>query len=82
VQHLKNLGDVRFYECWYIGRDRAGHRHSVSAGTFVVGDNGSGTFSMTSAVDPHQFPAMEITAESPGNGAQHGTVILEGQARL
>lgn len=82
VQHLTNLGNVRFYECWYVGPGQPAHRQVVSAGTFTVGDNGSGTFSMTSAADPHQFPTMEIIAESPGNdGAPHGTVVLTGQAQ-
>lgn len=81
VRHLKNLGDVRFYECWYVGPGQPGHRQFVSAGTFVVEDNGAGTFSMTSAVDPHQFPTMEITAESPGDTSPQGPVILTGTAR-
>ena len=72
VKHLKNLGEVRFYECWYVGQGR------VSAGTFVVGDSGSGTFSMTSAADPRQFKTMEITAESPGDASPPGPVILRG----
>jgi hypothetical protein len=83
VQHLTNLGNVRFYECWYVGPRRPGGRQVVSAGTFIVGDNGSGTFSMTSAVDPHQFRTMEIIAESPSNdGSPHGTVVLTGQKSL
>jgi anti-sigma factor RsiW len=84
VQYLTNLGNAGFYECWYVGPGRPGHRLLFSAGTFVVlGDDGSGTFSMTSAVDPHQFRTMEITAETPGfDGAQHGTVVLTGQPEL
>ena len=52
VHHLKNFGDAKWYECWYVSR-RHGRWHS--AGTFLVPDSGSGTFSMTSAVDPHDF---------------------------
>ena len=38
---------------------------------------------MTSAVDPHDFPTMEITIESPNkNGALQGTVVLSGQAKV
>ena len=37
----------------------------ASAGTFLVPDSGSGTFSMTSAVDPHDFSTMEITIRPP-----------------
>jgi hypothetical protein len=73
VQHLPS-GEEPFYECWYVS---PGHRQVVSAGTFIVGKNGSGTFSMTTAVDPHDFPVMEITRESPSNnGAYNGAVVL------
>ena len=35
---------------------------------------------MTSAVDPHDFPTMEITIGPPSkDGALAGTVILSGQ---
>ena len=79
VQHLKNFGDSQWYECWYVG---PGHRKVASAGTFVVPDSGSGTFAMTSGVDPHDFPTMEIRIQSPsGNGALQGTVVLSGQAK-
>ena len=59
------------------------HRHQqrqvAPAGTFLVPDSGSGTFTMTSAVDPHDFPTMEITIGPPNNtGALSGKVILSG----
>ena len=80
VQHLKNFGDSPWYECWYVS---GGHRKVASAGTFLVPDSGSGTFSMTSAVDPHQFRTMEITIESPSNnGSLQGPVVLSGQAKV
>ena len=85
VQHLTNLGNARFYECWYVGPGQPGRRLVFSAGTFVIGDDrGSGTFSMTTAVDPQQFRTMEITAEpvSIDDGAQRGTVVLIGHAEL
>jgi len=44
-----------------------------------VGTSGSATVTMTAGVDPRQFRTMEITAESPGNGALHGAVLLTGQ---
>jgi anti-sigma-K factor RskA/putative zinc finger protein len=79
VQHLKNFGDSPWYECWYVS---PGHRKVASAGTFLVPDSGSGTFSMTSAVDPTDFPTMEITIESPNNnGTLQGTVVLSGQGK-
>ena len=79
VHHLKNFGDAKWYQCWYVSGQ---HRQVASAGTFLVPDSGSGTFSMTSAVDPHDFSTMEITIGPPNNtGSLSGTVILSGQAR-
>jgi hypothetical protein len=34
-----------------------------------------------SFADPRKFPTMEIAAESPGNGSQHGTAVLDGTPR-
>jgi hypothetical protein len=80
VQGLKVLPGNEVYECWWAapGSTRA-HPQLVSGGTFVVDNSGSTTVTMTTGVDPRQFRTMEITAESPGNGAIHGTVILTGQ---
>jgi len=64
VHHLRHFEDNPWYECWYVAQTPQGLR-VASAGTFLVGKNGSGTFSMTSAVDPSQFRTMEITIESP-----------------
>jgi hypothetical protein len=77
VHHLKNFGDAKWYQCWYVSGQ---HRQVASAGTFLVPDSGSGTFSMTSAVDPHDFSTMEITIGPPNNtGSLSGTVILSGR---
>ena len=77
VHDLKNFGDSQWYECWYVSPQ---HRQVATAGTFLVPDSGSGTFSMTSAVDPHDFPTMEITIGPPSkDGSLAGTVILSGQ---
>jgi hypothetical protein len=43
-------------------------------------NSGSTTVTMTAGVDPRQFRTMEITVETPGNGALHGAVLLTGQA--
>lgn len=76
VAHLKHFDPQPWYGCWYVSPDG----QVASAGTFLVPPSGSGTFSMTSAVDPHDFSTMEITIESPSkNGALAGTVILSGQ---
>jgi hypothetical protein len=82
VRHLKSFGDSPWYECWYVGTDAAGHRQVASAGTFIVPDSGSHTFSMTSAVDPREFKTMQIRLEEPGpNGAIQGQVVLTGTGK-
>jgi Anti-sigma-K factor rskA/Putative zinc-finger len=79
VKHLKNLGPGQFYECWYAGPgNRPGYPELITAGTFAGGD---GTFSMWSAANPAKFKIMQVTAEQPGNGSQHGKVILNGIAQ-
>jgi hypothetical protein len=80
VRGLKPLPAGQFYECWYAGPGSTQlHPILTASGTFAVGNPGSATVTMTSAAGPRQFRTMEITAESPGNGAIHGTVILTGQ---
>jgi hypothetical protein len=80
VHGLKVLPGNDVYECWYATSGSTQlHPLLVSGGTFVVDNSGSATVTMTTGVDPRQFRTMEITAESPGNGAIHGTVILTGQ---
>jgi hypothetical protein len=80
VHGLKVLPGNDVYECWYATAGSTQlHPQLVSGGTFVVDNSGSTTVTMTAGVDPRQFRTMEITAESPGNGAINGTVILAGQ---
>jgi Anti-sigma-K factor rskA/Putative zinc-finger len=82
VHGLRPLGPGRFYECWYASPDnRPGHPRLITAGTFTVGRDGHGTFTMWSAADPHVFSTMQITAEHPGNARQRGQIILTGQAQ-
>jgi hypothetical protein len=76
VHGLKPLSGNDFYECWWVTR---GHtRLLATGGSFVVGNSGSTTVTMTTGVDPtQQFRTMEITAESPSkNGASTGPVLL------
>lgn len=83
VKDLPALAPGQFYECWHAGPgDRPGHRELITAGTFTVGRDGGGSFTMWSAANPHQFRTMQITAESPSGGGHHGQAILTGQARL
>jgi hypothetical protein len=82
VHGLKDLGAGRYYECWYAGPGRRpGHRELIPAGTFTTGRADTVSITMWSAADPSQFPTMEITAEAPGDGRQHGLVVLTGMAR-
>jgi hypothetical protein len=83
VRGLRPLGPGRFYECWYAGPgNRPGHHELITAGTFTVGQDGHGSFTMSSAADPRIFSTMQITAEHPGDARQRGQIILTGQARL
>jgi hypothetical protein len=77
VQHLQSFGDEQWYECWYVSRKLG---QVAPAGSFQVPASGNRTFHMTSAVDPRDFPLMEITLGPPSsNGAKHGTVVLSSQ---
>ena len=77
VRHLKSLGDKRWYGCWYVSQKRG---QVAPAGSFQVPASGNGTFDMTSAADPRNFPLMEITLAPPNsNGAKPSTVVLKGQ---
>lgn len=76
VHGLKPLPDNDFYECWWV---TPGHtRLLATGGSFLVGNSGSTTVTMTTGVDPtQQFTTMEITAETPGkDGGLNGPVLL------
>jgi hypothetical protein len=75
VQHLKSFRDKQWYECWYVSRKLG---QVAPAGSFQVPASGNRTFPMTSAVDPRDFPLMEITL-GPSNGAKPGTAVLSSQ---
>jgi hypothetical protein len=80
VNGLKPLNGNDVYVCWWVGPGNTkAHPVLATGGSFVVGDSGSATVTMTTGVDPHQFRTMEITAESPGNGALRGAVLLTSQ---
>jgi hypothetical protein len=80
VHGLKPLPGNDVYVCWWVapGSTKA-HPLAATGGSFVVGDSGSATLTMTTGVDPRQFRTMEITAEPPGNGALNGPILLTGQ---
>jgi hypothetical protein len=81
VHGLKPLPGNEFYECWWAGPGGTKlHPMLATGGSFIVGESGSATVTMTTGVDPtQQFRTMEITAESPGNGTQLGPVLLTGR---
>jgi hypothetical protein len=80
VHGLKPLHGNDVYVCWWAGPGSTkAHPLLVTGGSFVVGDSGSTTLTMTTGVDPRQFPTMKITAESPSNGALSGPILLIGQ---
>ena len=80
VHGLKPLPGNDVYVCWWAAPGSTKlHPQVTTGGSFVVGNSGSATLTMTTGVDPRQFRTMEITAEPPGNGALHGAVLLIGQ---
>jgi hypothetical protein len=80
VHGLKPLPGNDVYVCWWAAPGSTSlHPQVTTGGSFVVGNFGSATLTMTTGVDPRQFRTMEITAEPPGSGALHGAVLLTGQ---
>jgi hypothetical protein len=80
VHGLKPLPGNDVYVCWWAAPGSTSlHPQVTTGGSFVVGNSGSATLTMTTGVDPRQFRTMEITAEPPGSGALHGAVLLTGQ---
>lgn len=77
VRNLPAVDGVhQWYECWWMAA-----RQQASAGTFIVGNDGKGSFPMTIAVDPHQFPTIKVIEESAsGDGTPAGTVVLVSKA--
>src|SRR5689334_15666597 len=63
VRGLRSLSADDFYEDWYVRPDsQTGQPDLIAAGTFMVGQSGTGTFTMTSPTDP-RASAMQITRE-------------------
>jgi hypothetical protein len=83
VRHLKDFGDAKWYECWYIG-SKSGQRQVAPVGSFLVSDSRSQTFTMTSAVDPRQAETMVITLQLPSaDGAfNQSKIILQGASAV
>jgi len=79
VKNLTNTHDAQWYECWCVSPKGK----VATAGTFLVPDSGTGTFSMTAAADPADFPTMEVRLETPDKtGArQGGRLVLRGRGQ-
>jgi anti-sigma-K factor RskA len=81
VDHLADLGQGGFYECWWVGKGNTpGHPDLISAGTFIVGPSGSATAHMWTAADPETFKDMQITAVTTHGAGQPGHIVLTGTA--
>lgn len=65
---LRILPTGEFYELWFVGPDdRPGAPDRISAGTFHPDPEGRSLVTFAAAVDPAEYPVVEITAE-PGDG--------------
>jgi anti-sigma factor RsiW len=81
VHGLKPLRDHDVYVCWWVGPGSTKARPAlITGGSFIVGNSGSTTLTMTTGVDPRDFRTMEITAEKPGTGALSGQILLTSQS--
>jgi anti-sigma-K factor RskA len=66
------------YECWFVGPgDSLQHPNRISAGTFVVGQDGRAKLRMMTAAPLASFPVMGVTLEADGGDpARHGGKVL------
>ena len=80
LRRLPPLKGNEYYECWYLTSPDAPRSDAITAGSFTSGRS-SGTFTMASAADPHQYKIMEIAIQHPGDSGRPGTVILRGSAQ-
>ncbi len=67
-----------FYELWFVAPDDSPDQpNRVSAGTFHPDPDGRSNVRFAAAVDPTEYPSVEITAEPvDGNPAATGPVVL------
>jgi anti-sigma factor RsiW len=82
VRGLSTLPEGVVYECWWSrpGSNKF-HPKLASGGSFIVGDSGSTTLTMTTGVNPHQFMRMKITVQHPSDGHVQGPTVLVGVGR-
>jgi anti-sigma-K factor RskA len=72
VHGLRPTGDGRWYQLWMRGD---GGR-TVSIGTFRVRTDGTGVVKMPLRVDPRQYPAMDVTVQTPADRGRHSGVSV------
>ena len=76
---LPILPTGELYEVWFVGSgDAPGSPNRISAGTFHPDDEGRSHVTFAAAVDPAEYPLVQITSE-PGDGdpAPSDLVVLE-----
>ncbi len=68
-----------YYELWFVGAgDSPSDPNRISGGTFHPDENAETDVLLHAAVDPRQYPRIEITDEpSDGDPASSGEVVLE-----
>ena len=65
---LAILPTGEYYEVWFVAPDdRPGSPNRISAGTFHPDPEGRTDVTLAAAVDPAQYPIVEVTSE-PGDG--------------
>lgn len=81
VSGLPVLAEGEAYECWYVGPgDAPGRPNRWTAGTFVVGADGSAEPTMWTAVSLERYPEVEVTREpADGDPAATGPAVLRGR---
>lgn len=73
TRDLEILPTGEYYEVWFVGpNDTPESPDRISAGTFHPDEDGRSLVRFAAAVDPTQYPIVEITAE-PGDGDPSAT---------
>lgn len=61
---VRGAGSGDFYELWFVGSDdTVGSADRVSAGSFRVSADGDFDVTLSTAIDPADYPRVELTAE-------------------
>jgi hypothetical protein len=79
TDELPILPTGELYEVWFVGPgDTPSTPNRISAGTFHPDPDGRSDVTFAAAVDPAQYPVVQITSEpGDGNPSPSETVVLE-----